>query len=743
MCIYPPQSEQSAAEARLLMGVERQLVTPQSNRPTMGIVQDPLLGARLLTSRDTFLDRAAASQLAMCVAGFAGGLPTPAVLRPRVLWTGKQIVSLLLAPTPLDLEGTSTGHPDAEDEPREVQLRARAGPSGAVALSDATVCERHLSPTDTRVLVRRGELLAGMLCRRTLGAVPGSLPHLAVADYGHEAAVALLDGVQRVVNEWLQERGFSAGYSDLAGARGRGRTRAAVDAATRRIERLMREPGVRPAELEERINRELNATRDLADQNTMASLARGDSYAAMALAASKGTVLNITMIRNGVGQQNVEGRRIPWGYRGRALPHSVVGDLRPRSCGYVESSYVAGLRPDEMFFHAVGGREGLVDTAVKTAPIGYTQRRLGKAMEDLHVAYDGTVRNSQGDAVQLAYGEDGFDGTCFETQRIDLRAYAYAPPPSSSSSSAAAAPTQPATPTPSATPTQSATTPTQSATTVTPPSATLTWAPTPTPIPPGCRAAGPPAARRPTPGAEDGAPAAFARRYVWDADADRECAGVGAPGRAALDREARRLRDDVARWRELGPCLINDGPSAAVPVNVARLVASCRPAPPGASLVAPAEAALGLEALQRRLWAMLPTSCEAAAVSTFAVALRATLASKRAVREYRLAPAAWRALLDEVERRFARALVHPGENVGILAAQSIGEPATQMTLRTVRSPSPPLPRGCPCTHTYTLSRVVIPCALCAVLCAVRDGCAPLEAYAMRDVRCAVYMMHDA
>jgi len=119
-----------------------------------------------------------------------------------------------------------------------------------------------------------------------------------------------------------------------------------------------------------------------------------------------------------VGQQNVEGKRIPFGFRHRTLPHFIKDDYGAESRGFVENSYLAGLNPTEFFFHAMGGREGLIDTAVKTAETGYIQRRLIKAMESLSVRYDGTVRNQVEQVIQLRYGEDGLDATHVEFQSI-------------------------------------------------------------------------------------------------------------------------------------------------------------------------------------------------------------------------------------------------------------------------------------------------------------------------------------
>ena len=119
-----------------------------------------------------------------------------------------------------------------------------------------------------------------------------------------------------------------------------------------------------------------------------------------------------------MGQQNVEGKRIPFGFRKRTLPHFIKDDYGPESKGFVENSYLAGLTPSEFYFHAMGGREGLIDTAVKTAETGYIQRRLIKAMESVMVHYDGTVRNSVGQLIQLRYGEDGLCGEAVEFQNL-------------------------------------------------------------------------------------------------------------------------------------------------------------------------------------------------------------------------------------------------------------------------------------------------------------------------------------
>ena len=122
-------------------------------------------------------------------------------------------------------------------------------------------------------------------------------------------------------------------------------------------------------------------------------------------------MLNLTQMAACVGQQSVRGERIMRGYAGRTLPHFRRGDLGPEAHGFVESSYKDGLNPTEFFFHAIGGREGLVDTAIRTSQSGYLQRRLVNALQDLEVKYDGTVKETRGMIVQFQYGEDGVDAS--------------------------------------------------------------------------------------------------------------------------------------------------------------------------------------------------------------------------------------------------------------------------------------------------------------------------------------------
>ena len=137
----------------------------------------------------------------------------------------------------------------------------------------------------------------------------------------------------------------------------------------------------------------------------------------MVNAGSKGKMINISQMISCLGQQNVDGKRIPYGFHNRTLPHFTQFDDSPNARGFVESSFIEGLTPEELWFHAMGGRVGLIDTAVKTSQTGYIQRRLIKGLEDLMVNYDMTVRNNKINS-QFTYGDDNFDPIHIESQQI-------------------------------------------------------------------------------------------------------------------------------------------------------------------------------------------------------------------------------------------------------------------------------------------------------------------------------------
>ncbi|KZV49062.1 DNA-directed RNA polymerase II subunit 1 [Dorcoceras hygrometricum] len=403
MNMHVPQSFETRAEVLELMMVPKCVVSPQANRPVMGIVQDTLLGCRKITKRDTFIEKDVFMNILMWWEDFDGKVPAPAILKPRPLWTGKQVFNLII-PKQINLLRYSSWHQETE--------------------------RGFITPGDTQVRIEKGELLSGTLCKKTLGTSTGSLIHVIWEEVGPDAARKFLGHTQWLVNYWLLQNAFSIGIGDtIADASTMEKINETISNAKNEVKELIRaaqekqleaEPGRTMMEsFENRVNQVLNKARDDAGSSAQKSLSESNNLKAMVTAGSKGSFINISQMTACVGQQNVEGKRIPFGFIDRTLPHFTKDDYGPESRGFVENSYLRGLTPQEFFFHAMGGREGLIDTAVKTSETGYIQRRLVKAMEDIMVKYDGTVRNSLGDVIQFLYGEDGMDSVWIESQPLE------------------------------------------------------------------------------------------------------------------------------------------------------------------------------------------------------------------------------------------------------------------------------------------------------------------------------------
>merc|ERR1719162_406071 len=237
-----------------------------------------------------------------------------------------------------------------------------------------------------------------------------------------------------MVNQWMIHNAFTCGVSDIiandATLHKVGQTLMEAKQEVRKIladaqrGRLEAQPGKTMYQtFEAKVNQRLNAAREDAARIGSDSLDERNNIISMVNAGSKGSPVNIAQILACVGQQNVEGARIRYGFNDRSLPHFTKDDYGAESRGFVENSYLAGLTPQEVYFHAMGGREGVIDTACKTSETGYIQRRLVKSMETIRTHYDGTSRNAMNDIIQFLYGEDGMDGLWIEDQGLTIMTY--------------------------------------------------------------------------------------------------------------------------------------------------------------------------------------------------------------------------------------------------------------------------------------------------------------------------------
>ncbi len=390
-----PQSEEAQTEARLLMQVQDQILSPRFGGPIIGAIRDFITAAYLLTRKSTLLTKEEVCQL-LVATGYEGTLPEPAIKEPEPLWTGKQIFSLFL--------------------PKGFTYALKS-----TLCRRCDVCLREKCPYDEYIVIKDGVLISGVIDRSAIGAEQSeSILHRIIKDYGTDMGRKFLNKICRLLNAFMTMKGFTYSYDELElSMKARHEIEETMKKAKERIDELIRKyregtlqklPGQTPEEsFEIYVMNELAEARDNAGRIAENDLKMENSGIIMTKTGARGSSLNIGQMTACVGQQSVRGKRIMRGYLERALPHFRIGDPSPKARGFVYSSYRDGLDPVEFFFHAMGGREGLVDTAVRTQQSGYMQRRLINALEHLRIEYDGTVRNSVGDIIQFKYGEDGVD----------------------------------------------------------------------------------------------------------------------------------------------------------------------------------------------------------------------------------------------------------------------------------------------------------------------------------------------
>ena len=404
MNLHVPQSEEARAEAILLMRVQDQLISPRYGGPIIGALRDFVTGAYLLTKDDAVLSVQEFSNLAM-LGGYAKQLPKPATkTKDGPAYTGKQLFSLFL---PKDFNYVITS-------------KWSKGTNGA--------------PKD--VVIKQGELISGVIDKASIGAEePESVLHRIAKDYGNAEAKTFLNSILIMVKQYITHYGFSYGYSDLEVPEKEKQqilddiheTYDVISDLTSQYEKgtLKLTRGMKPEEaLEAYIVNELGKARDKAGTTADQSLDQSNAGRIMATTGARGSSLNIGQMAGALGQQSRRGNRLHSGYHNRALTHFQENDKNPDAKGFVKSNYREGLSTLEFFFHAMGGREGLVDTAVRTQQSGYMQRRLINALEHIRLEYDGTVRDPHGHIVQFLYGEDGIDvqksdhGEAFNVNRL-------------------------------------------------------------------------------------------------------------------------------------------------------------------------------------------------------------------------------------------------------------------------------------------------------------------------------------
>lgn len=591
MNMHVPQSLQTHHELRELAAVPLHVISPRYSKPIISIVQDVALGVFRMTQKAAGVtEQQFFNLVAPNPAVDARALPAPSP-GGRML-SGRALLSTALPPT-LNVHVLS--------ESRDVD-------------------DPDFDPDDDEVRVRGGRIESGVLNASIYGRETRGLIHTVFNTLGPDAVTLMLNNTQKVVCDWLVLSGFSVGISDLrVSPETRLAIRTEIGLAKQSVGELLRRVHEGTFEnvstrsnadfLEEQITELLKQGEEKSGKLGMAGTdIASNSMLNMINSGSKGKRMNFTQMISCLGGQSIEGRRVPYGFDGRTLPHFTKYDDGPEARGFVEHSFIEGLTPHEFFFHSMAGRIGLIDTAVRTSETGYIQRKLVKAMEDCKVHQDRTVRNSNGHVIQFLYGEDGMSSTSMEFHSLPYMAL-------------------------------------QS-----------------------------PADMRPAyliAAAEEVRPLTTAPDGI---DLGRHAAHF-----AALVADRRLVIEGLCHGRS------EDVP-VTYPVNFERIVedsVALHPAGSGLSEVSP-DAVLDMidEVVALLVVADSERSADIMQKRWPAILTRCFLSPKVLVAKYRISLSALARVRAEVLREFRRSLAIPAEMVGIIAAQSIGEPCTQLTLNT-------------------------------------------------------------
>jgi DNA-directed RNA polymerase II subunit RPB1 len=400
MNLHMPQDEESEVELKKLAAVPYHIISPANNKSIVGIFQDSLLGCYRFT-------------------------------RKNIDFTARETMNILMAFDKVNLDMLQLEEKD-KDKISSFAILSQILPPLSLKYKTKRFGEGEDYKTTNNVLeIKNGEYLRGQMEKGVLGDGTKGLIHRIYNDFGCMASADFIDNIQNIVTEYMKVSSYSVGISDLIADTETNReivdiiTQKKMDVRTL-IDQIHlgifenKTGKTNEQEFETQVNNILNQASMQAGKIGRKSLNKDNRFVIMVNAGSKGSDLNISQMISCLGQQNVDGKRIPYGFENRTLPHFTKFDDSPSARGFVESSFISGLTPEELFFHAMGGRVGLIDTAVKTSQTGYIQRRLIKGLEDIKVEYDMTVRNNKRKIIQFRYGDDGIDTIKVENQIIPI-----------------------------------------------------------------------------------------------------------------------------------------------------------------------------------------------------------------------------------------------------------------------------------------------------------------------------------
>ena len=400
MNLHMPQDQESESELKNLAAVPYQIISPANNAAIIGIYQDSMLGSyRFTREKIDFTQKDAMNLLMM----FNRINPNNLKKKINERVSNFEILSQIMPPLSIKVKNKQYENED----------------------------DKKAETSNNIVEIINGKYIRGQMDKGILGSGTKGLIHRVCNDFGNMASSQFVDDLQNIITEYMKQSAFSVGISDLiTNDKTNEKIISIITEKKTDVKNLIDQVKIgvfennsgktNEEEFETKVNNILSKAQNDAGREALKSLSKDNRFVVMFNAGSKGSEINIQQMTACLGQQNVDGKRIPYGFEHRTLPHYTKYDDSAIARGFVESSYIDGLSPQELFFHAMGGRIGLIDTAVKTSTTGYIQRRLIKGLEDLMVNYDMTIRTNKNKLVQFSYGEDSIDTVKVENQDLPI-----------------------------------------------------------------------------------------------------------------------------------------------------------------------------------------------------------------------------------------------------------------------------------------------------------------------------------
>ena len=343
MNMHLPQNILAETELRHLAAIPYQMISPSGNAPVIGIYQDNLLGSFRFT-------------------------------RPNIKLTPREVMNLLMLYTDVNVDAISANKDNLTSFDVLSQILGPLTLKYKTKLFD----ENEDFGTSNNVLeIRNGTYIRGQIEKGVLGSSTKGIVHRMFNDFGPIAAANFIDDLQNVITEYMKSSSFSVGVSDLiANKKTQDQIIKIINDQKMEVQTELQKlhlgifendtSNTNMVQFETNINNILNKATEQAGKEGRKSLSKDNRFLMIVNSGSKGNLVNISQMISCVGQTNVDGKRISYGFNDRTLPHYKKFDDSPAARGFIENSYISGLTAPELFFHAMGGRIGLIDTAVKS-----------------------------------------------------------------------------------------------------------------------------------------------------------------------------------------------------------------------------------------------------------------------------------------------------------------------------------------------------------------------------------------